>query len=608
MPARIQDCRPERTTRPAGSRGAFTLIEVMVAVGAIALVAVGLAAIFDAVGKTVSGGRRASTLNSYAALLESQLRRDFDAMTRDGFLVIRQNWTDGAANGTPDGTFDPDDVSDAVQLYPEDPAPRGRRMDEILFFARTAAKDGFRSKAQPIVPGLGVTSDSAMIYIGHGQRGREGSGLSFATPTLDDLNADPLAMLGRVDPPGTPPEFRNPNRYASEWILVRKATLLVPSATTLPFDIATVPPLNLRPEAVANKDAQVSLLPASPSIFRSYNRAFPLDVPTTQTHVRSMEGASTGPMLSSGLVDIATTDLAEIRQIVVGSIGPSGSDGLPRDIVRDSAMPLPPTGRFATTPIADPAPNQRPGTPTALDRQHAWMADAMPTQSDPLPDLRNDYPAPAGVDPRGVRLRCEPQAINLLASLAAPTAIETITRRGDQMMLTASNLIPRCSEFVVEWSFGQVEFGEIRWYGPDRRLADTNGDGVIDVNDAPSATTYPNVNSPLAEPRVVIPYTTNDGSVYDHFVSQQLIYGRRVLGTDAAVTSYFGYVDPTFTADTAPGDQDGDGNPLNDPGDARIGGVFWVWPKLIRVTVTLADPVDPRIESTFQYIFKVPTQ
>src|SRR5262252_2906544 len=81
---------------PGRSRRGFTLMEIVVAVGAVALVAVGLASIFDTVGKTVTGGKRASNLNTYAGLLEAQLRADFAAMTRDGFLVIRQQWVDGA--------------------------------------------------------------------------------------------------------------------------------------------------------------------------------------------------------------------------------------------------------------------------------------------------------------------------------------------------------------------------------------------------------------------------------------------------------------------------------------------------------------------------------
>lgn len=82
-----------RTERRNNRRAAFTLLEAMVAIGAMALVSVGLAAIFSSVGKTITGGKRLSTLNTYAALVEQQMRRDFESMSRGGYLMIRNQYT-----------------------------------------------------------------------------------------------------------------------------------------------------------------------------------------------------------------------------------------------------------------------------------------------------------------------------------------------------------------------------------------------------------------------------------------------------------------------------------------------------------------------------------
>lgn len=119
---RSRPCTPPGCGRR--NRRGFTLVEVLVAVGAVALVAVGMAAIFDSVGKTVTGGRRVSALTAYATILEQQMRRDFDAMTRDGFLVIRQQYTN-------DGTRQL-----RVPAHADDLAPRVRRIDEVVFFAQ----------------------------------------------------------------------------------------------------------------------------------------------------------------------------------------------------------------------------------------------------------------------------------------------------------------------------------------------------------------------------------------------------------------------------------------------------------------------------------------
>ena len=77
-----------------GARGgimrAFTLIEVVVAVGVLAIVTLVIAAVFDSVGETVSAGTRISNLNRRAAQLERVMRQDFRRISRnEGFLVIR---------------------------------------------------------------------------------------------------------------------------------------------------------------------------------------------------------------------------------------------------------------------------------------------------------------------------------------------------------------------------------------------------------------------------------------------------------------------------------------------------------------------------------------
>ncbi|MEO0631809.1 MAG: hypothetical protein AAFY46_13960, partial [Planctomycetota bacterium] len=58
------------TTRIASQRRAFTLTEALVAVVAIAIISVGLAAIFASVGDTVQSGRRISAIIQYAASIE----------------------------------------------------------------------------------------------------------------------------------------------------------------------------------------------------------------------------------------------------------------------------------------------------------------------------------------------------------------------------------------------------------------------------------------------------------------------------------------------------------------------------------------------------------
>jgi hypothetical protein len=43
------------------------------------------------------------------------------------------------------------------------------------------------------------------------------------------------------------------------------------------------------------------------------------------------------------------------------------------------------------------------------------------------------------------------------------------------------------------------------------------------------------------------------------------------------------------------------------PGEPAATAIPWAWPKMIRVTMTLSDAQEPSIESTFQFVFSVPT-
>jgi hypothetical protein len=98
-----------------------------------------------------------------------------------------------------------------------------------------------------------------------------------------------------------------------------------------------------------------------------------------------------------------------------------------------------------------------------------------------------------------------------------------------------------------------------------------------------------------------------------------------------ATTAHFGYVDPTFKQDqfrwnlasrtfTGGGDGSKDfGHQVDDnnngtievnevrPGEPAATAIPWAWPKMIRVTMTLSDAQEPSIESTFQFVFSVPT-
>jgi len=625
--------RTRRTSpRPLRARRAFTLLETIVAVAAVALIAVGLASIFDAVGKTVSGGRRVSLLSTYQALLENQMRRDFDAMTREGFLAIRQQW----AESTPDDVFDPNDPLDRIPLTDQDLTPRARRIDEIVFFARGR----FETTRPPMARGVTATADTARIYYGHGRRLRD-TDPARQVPALGNPTDDLDDRLGR-DAPG------NPNRYAADWTLLRHATLLAEPAAAdqraMPdvFGLSGANPsdrLRMEDESRLSRTAdpltrpvQVALQPAAPSLFRRLNLLLRPGEDTL--HVRLPPDDQIGPAFTSGLVDVAVTGLAAIRSFTTGSdlFSPAGSlfYRFPQGMVPADAN-IPPGTRFE--PEVPLSAGRRLGL---LDSTHAWMSNAFPAESQTeseLLALYPDTPSLVKVERPGARIRYEPQPVGLLDAIGTPSGdpIQDAVKRADQLTLASSVFLPRCTNFIVEWSFGQIDAAagvtkdQAIWFGLDRQV-DSDANGTINASSASPdlfvARPYPFVGAAKVRVPHREPVRLRDGRTAYAEVPERLIYGYTpgdpapAAPFDAAcTTAYFGYTDPTFNPRGDFARADGTSftppvaastRPFDAPTSAQTTTRPWPWPRLIRVTATVADPQDPTIETTFQFIFSTP--
>ena len=100
--------------------GGFTLLEILVAIGVLTFVAIAIAIIFQSIGDTITRGKRVSELNQFAARIESVMRKDFESMTRDGFLVLRHEYAN---------------EGDDIALFEGDADPRPRRVDQMMFYA-----------------------------------------------------------------------------------------------------------------------------------------------------------------------------------------------------------------------------------------------------------------------------------------------------------------------------------------------------------------------------------------------------------------------------------------------------------------------------------------
>lgn len=572
----------------ARRRGAFTLVEVLVAVGALALLAVGVALIFDATGRTVAGGKRAAAINAYAALLEQRLRADVAAMTGDGFIVIRNEYVDANA----DGVVDPFDLSptnpDAVGLSEGDRRPRVRRVDELMFFARGE----YASARPPLHAAMVPRGDSARIYYGHGKRRIAPTGTNpnprhpYLWPELDDAGVLPgderNAAFGYVPGGGV----INPNRWAGDWTLLRHVTVLCPVQTT-PRSVPPDLPPWIPQGALYDSDIQVALQPAASNIFRALTQRYPQVMP-----VGVIRSEAQHPVFTSGIVDIATTDLAEIRAVVMTA------DVFPHDADERFFHPQWNSGSDGSNAGVDGQFRPPPRDRDVLRRVQAWMTDALPADSHAATNARDRQ-----------RIRYEPASPNYVGVLADAglSTLQRESRRGDQIMLAASNFLPRCSEFIVEWSFGKTfpddpndpnyvpgRAGQLIWHGAWRESLEGGSPVVV-------AAPYDDAD-PLV--RVSTRYTRVDGTSVARLVTTKLIHGDEIVLTTLSpgtpLMSFFGYVDPTFNPDS------NDNGRLDDSGDAREPTLAWPWPRLLRITLSLADPAEPSVEQTFQYVIEVP--
>ncbi|MFG0328184.1 MAG: type II secretion system protein J [Phycisphaerales bacterium JB037] len=591
-----------RSNRPLRrrARSAFTLLELIIAIAAGVLIALGLASLFASAGDTVATGRRVSEFNRYASLIERQLREDLEAASREGFLLIRH----AVANeGTDNGL-----VPVKVALTADDPAPRFRRIDELVFFR----KGRFASARGALAPGFTADGNAARVYYGHGSR------VDLDSPLINNAQFEALRVpefdLGIVSASADPQDFMGllgepdlPNEFASDWTLLRHITVLSrPSAADQRYPIG--PWYGLRPDRIGpdrikmgDMDRQIGLQPAMPSIFRHINFALRTTDPNAPDILR--DGAFSNyqrePWMlnASGLIDVATTDLSEIRAYVTS-------------MHQDSLSPAVPTTLVAPQDFADIAdvedlppqswmPLLNLGNTDSLDylyNMHAWMRQALPGDSNGDDDMVNDRlwnirmraePAPPGIDK--VLEDAQDDGRN------RGEQFETTDRLNDQLILTASNFAPRCTEFIVEWSFGQLDAqGEVIWYG-STQLNDLDNDGI---GDEVAISRYGASGQPLLiDRRTGRPVVAGQAPTNPHVVDARLIHGQVNPAPSSTndfpvLHSYFGYIDPTYPG-SAPA-----------PTGSDLPQLPWAWPELIRVTISLADPNDPEFEQTFQFVFE----
>ncbi len=603
--------KTSRFKAPAG-RPAFTLLEMLVAVGAVALIALGMGRIFGATSDTLRAGRRISAFNDYAAMVERTMRNDFQAMSRDGFLVIvnENAYNPQRALNFPFGQRrGPILTSKAANANSQPP----RRIDQVMFFA----EGKFISARVPLDPSRVPTSNEARIWYGHGLREYDDTTPPANPPQLklDDFD-DPNVNNPRI----TLPYFgqNGPNQYAANWTLLRRSDLLVEQQSNPPPRPATS---IWSADQWTDNQSQNALQPAQSNIFTFVAQAEPAAFTQTRP-IRGNTFAAGGefrPLTASGLVDIVSGNLTDIRSMILdaqrGVVDPLPP--MPQVFEWDRIPPSPPNGRPVTG--FEPSATLVNGDFASALAMRRWMRYSLPAS----PRFTNQ----ATYSAHGGRPRYQLTPPDYLGTISNGGAIhdpQNEFRRTDQVMLTASNFVPGCTEFIVEWSFGntrpvvagQARSGELIWYGKNR-YSDLNFDGIINTtgNTSPDLATQPYRNNLAPRPSMTgyvndpLPVAPGliDGYATDYYLSSGVESPRpwrldpRIIQEerlDEVLYTTFGYYDASFAPDSM--------TSFNAPGQPSTMPV--PWPKLIRITMSIVDPTDPSgaTEQTLQFVFEVP--
>ena len=659
-----------RTPGSPGSRlsgRGFTLAEIVVSVGILAVIAAALAAVFSAVGDTVSSGRRVNRLNSFAAQFMQVMRVDIEERMRTpdnagpgSLLVIRHEFADDRTT---------------VDLYPGDPNPRERRIDQLLFYVGGE----FRSQRPPLVRGLDASSTVALAYYGHGTQqeppelGADGTE-PFFLPRVWDLNKsndsrtdnndtslgnEGVAYSLGLDSNIANPQL-NPNRYASDWALMRHITLLVEPRGLTPVSgsLASELPFNLGndTEILLDKPVQYAGQPAAWSPFGTLSRSQVIDPfwrPINGMAPFSTEGlttnvtATTTPVIESGLVDIAyatpTTIDTLIRSAHLRPFSPAllnasranTSDVFYRNSVNQLAS-ISVTPQVGGVSVRGFEPGLRN---FSREIMHGWMLDLMPgdhfgVDADQRSRMRIEREPTRTLFPDTQLATLGPQRGMLFNS---NNGLIRAVLGADQQMVSGGTWVPQCTEFIVEWSYGQIDRfpgspseGQVIWYGLPR-WDDRDNDGNKDNNEPWVANRYLNDLGQSADEYLPV-YTTrlpltnlimpganpateatdrSPALLLDRGWRNVTNAGREVFFDQQftndedlryATSLFYNGVDPMYwQGDTLDPDSNGqDDFRISDPGSQ------WRWPTMLRITATFADPEDVTIETTIQSVFRIP--
>jgi competence protein ComGC len=452
-------------------RRAFTVVELLVAVVVLLAVIIATSKIFNTASKVSSTGEANADVLQQGTIIEEQLRRDLERISRDGYMAIHCTVVANNVNQVISG-------ASAPLLNPQLAADAILRCDQVVFFtAGTETSARWAGPGDLVNSGGGQQSRATRVYYGHGVQFPSLPNDPTSNPPGSNPNSAVKPIITGVTPapPGgvpaqiTPWTWFNPLsfqlgwRYATstqtsgprvlanqpearQWVLARKAVLLADDGGR---PIYYPEPGSLTMAATQGASSATSIYGdrsyAAPSgtDANSYYQEF-----RDRNYIPLSANVIPSPSIQSGWVDIAASDLDKVRRAIS------------------------PTMRLAT-------PLQLGGNPylTSLSTPFTLPGIGLPPQSWPIGGGAPVWPSATGVTAVGGNMP-SPAAVGgfttqrdriMRGTFGVPAASSIPSGHGllgwprsekgigntdrKSEMLMSPTLVTNCSSFQVDWTW-----------------------------------------------------------------------------------------------------------------------------------------------------------